>query len=93
MATQSFFGRAVGMAVITTIVFIIAGIIYLIRYLISYPSIKREREKMEKQTEEEKQVSPDGKRKCIHCGKFTDDEKNKDGIFCIECGWRRDISK
>lgn len=80
-------GRGIGMAVIFTVVCIIAGIIKLIRYYIAQP----ERKRREELSQQSKQQAPDGKIYCIQCKNYTDSEEDKGTIFCIVCGRQRGI--
>ena len=77
----------VGITVITTFVFAITGLIWLTRYIIAAPK-RKERKRL---LAENLRISPDGKKMCIYCKKFTDDQVDKNNFFCIECGRQRGI--
>ena len=86
---QSLLGRLTGIIVITTIVFVTSGLVWLVRYIIEAPK-RKERENL---LAEGRKVSADGKKMCVYCKKFTGDEINKGDIFCIECGRQRGTSE
>jgi hypothetical protein len=84
---QSAVGRAVGMVAISIFVAIIVGLVQLIRYVIATPK----RKECKRLLEESMRISPDNKKMCIYCKKFTDDEVDKGVVFCIECGRQRGV--
>lgn len=79
--------RVLGVIATMLILGVIQGLLWLIKYIIDTPK----RKEQEKLLAMSKQVSPDGKKFCFRCKKFTDDEIDGGVISCEVCGWQRRI--
>jgi len=82
---QSLGDRMLGLTGLVIISFAISGLWWLIKYIKEAP----ERKEQKKLLAESSKVSPDGKKMCVYCKEFTEDEFTKDAVLCVVCGRQR----